>query len=690
MDSREYSASLKRGSSIPVPREVDGGTDERAEPRLDKSAHNDHLGEPLTKRDKARGFVRKAREKAIDLVTPNNKDTLDPKDDRAEDAIDQIACDPAFNPSLVLDQSPPKLTKADRSTVKSELKSVAQSLVHPRQTIQGKATRSAAAKISRAQRPFLSAEQDRNLLAAHDELDRLASSRSSTRAQTSAESGAESSGEEKGAKQKVEKLEEQRSSLQVAWTLGRHVDRVKVVQARVPESRSWDNFVEKTPSGERGRFQWERWLGYQALYYTRGFTARYIDDFDELPFDMEDLSRIVERLVLVSTPWQAWLMSIRQIYTWEDPKRTGRWFALFCCLWYTQHIMGFVFADIIYTVLKNKFHPSSVESVRESMKRGIDREARAQAWGELVEQHGRKDWIEPLLDELGPYIQLQLGDLTDLLEVLANFYRWRTPWKTAETLFFFGCCLLITLLTDMAFCMKVFWFIVGGWFFLCFPIASRYPKYRYLVDPAKWMFWDIPTDAEWSIELLQRKTSFQQRRIDRRQQNNDHGNPADSDSETSNSEYEEDPTLPRHSTPGLEAPPYNTETFKFRAYQRNTRGHLLLTRSGIRFSSRCRSHSWSIPYRHLTEMRKAKPDATIKATTLGTARAGLQFLTTTTGEGSQTNEPITITVPRDRRDEIFNLVLGWSGLTWRSVCMERRRAEKTAGGKMKELRALLV
>jgi hypothetical protein len=57
------------------------------------------------------------------------------------------------------------------------------------------------------------------------------------------------------------------------------------------------------------------------------------------------------------------------------------------------------------------------------MKRGVDREAKAQGWGELVEQHGSKDWIKRLLDELGPHIQLQLGDLTDLLEVLANFYR---------------------------------------------------------------------------------------------------------------------------------------------------------------------------------------------------------------------------------------------------------------------------
>ena len=54
---------------------------------------------------------------------------------------------------------------------------------------------------------------------------------------------------------------------------------------------------------------------------------------------------------------------------------------------------------------------------------------------------------------------------------------------------------LVGLLTDMAFCMSILWLIVGVAFFLCWPIASRYPKYRYLVSPIKWLLWDIPTDG---------------------------------------------------------------------------------------------------------------------------------------------------------------------------------------------------
>lgn len=50
--------------------------------------------------------------------------------------------------------------------------------------------------------------------------------------------------------------------------------------------------------------------------------------------------------------------------------------------------------------------------------------------------------------------------------------------------------------------MKLFYFIFGLSFFCWFPISSRYPKYRYLVSPLRWIFWDIPTHAEWAFQEL--------------------------------------------------------------------------------------------------------------------------------------------------------------------------------------------
>lgn len=58
--------------------------------------------------------------------------------------------------------------------------------------------------------------------------------------------------------------------------------------------------------------------------------------------------------------------------------------------------------------------------MRESMRRGHDQSGEAYNFGELVDKHGRNHWIEPLLDDLGPFVQLQLNDVANILEVFSK------------------------------------------------------------------------------------------------------------------------------------------------------------------------------------------------------------------------------------------------------------------------------
>lgn len=90
----------------------------------------------------------------------------------------------------------------------------------------------------------------------------------------------------------------------------------------------------------------------------------------------------------------------------------------------------------------------------------------------------------------------------NLLTYGSSFYQWVYPRKTAATLWFFTSCLLITLFCDMAYCVKITGFVAGGTFFLCWPIASIHPQYRYLTSPVKWVLWDIPTDGKRIIPLF--------------------------------------------------------------------------------------------------------------------------------------------------------------------------------------------
>jgi hypothetical protein len=56
--------------------------------------------------------------------------------------------------------------------------------------------------------------------------------------------------------------------------------------------------------------------------------------------------------------------------------------------------------------------------MRESLDRSLDREATAYRLGELVD---REKWLEPLLDQIAPFIRLQLGDLVAFLEITRKY-----------------------------------------------------------------------------------------------------------------------------------------------------------------------------------------------------------------------------------------------------------------------------
>jgi hypothetical protein len=66
--------------------------------------------------------------------------------------------------------------------------------------------------------------------------------------------------------------------------------------------------------------------------------------------------------------------------------------------------MSYFYACVIYTVLRNRFYPDSIEGCPAGVCRAADQAPKAQAWVELVQKYGHEDWIEPLLDELGPIL----------------------------------------------------------------------------------------------------------------------------------------------------------------------------------------------------------------------------------------------------------------------------------------------
>ena len=214
--------------------------------------------EGSTKRQKLRNFSKKAKQRTKNLLHADGGFSEEGTFSKEKDVLSTIKDDPAFNPKILTKH---KSSVADgfsgNRNTPSTLRSVAKGLIHPKDAIKGKATKTIAYKLSQAQRPYLSQEADQDLLNAHDDLDEAYSSRSLR----NATSDEEADSIVQNRRNRVKEIEAHRESLRAAWTTSRHVSRVRVVPKRQIDYPIKKNFAEKDSQGRIVRYEWLRWLG---------------------------------------------------------------------------------------------------------------------------------------------------------------------------------------------------------------------------------------------------------------------------------------------------------------------------------------------------------------------------------------------------------------------------------------------
>ena len=207
---------------------------------------------PVSKmRRKVRSIRQKASEKshrAVSILKPEESSDRAP----ADQAVANVKADPAFNAHQLVDA--PDADRKPSITVKKVTANVLAAAVHPVSTTREAVKRRAAKEISRAQRPYMSAEDDHALLEAHDD---LATSRSHSAYYPSDED----SDETQSRQQKIHEIEDHRESLRVAWAVSGHTDRVRIVQHQVPlPKKEW--FREFDEHGRFLRLDWGKYIGH--------------------------------------------------------------------------------------------------------------------------------------------------------------------------------------------------------------------------------------------------------------------------------------------------------------------------------------------------------------------------------------------------------------------------------------------
>jgi hypothetical protein len=70
----------------------------------------------------------------------------------------------------------------------------------------------------------------------------------------------------------------------------------------------------------------------------------------------------------------------------------------------------------VYLVIERRAHGNTIEDLREDVKRREDQHITAFSITELIEKEGDEMWSDKLLQDLGPWLMVQLSDLANSCE----------------------------------------------------------------------------------------------------------------------------------------------------------------------------------------------------------------------------------------------------------------------------------
>ncbi|KAL8692932.1 MAG: hypothetical protein Q9218_002134 [Villophora microphyllina] len=416
----------------------------------------------------------------------------------------------------------------------------------------------------------------------------------------------------------LEDLKKARQDSFVRWTMDRHILAVRRVP---PRMTSWPRAGDFQVKGENGKghMQWLDYGHHLLRYHVEHYGDSHIDANPNLPTPSEEaLNTSLERLIMISTPYQMLLMKIRHIYRWDDPRETSQYLAVYTVLWALNYISGAAILALIWLVIKRRLYPPTLEDIREEIKRSEDAEMTPLNITQLIEQHGSHGWTDALRHDLGPWLLLQLEDFANVLEIWRNFYEWRERRRTTISLVLLTFLWLAVTMVPLHLVIKITQFNFGVMFFGLFPIATRYPQYRLLASPMKWLFWRVPTDAEWAIARLQVEAKHRKEAM--RQ--------ADSKRTEEDGEKEGDVSLG-----------------KYHCTSCSHHGDLQVYSDGVRYVSAVRKNLlWELKFEDVSLLQKVG------------AGEGLLFVDT---------KDATFRVSGLKsRNEVFTQIIGYSGLRW--------------------------
>ena len=351
----------------------------------------------------------------------------------------------------------------------------------------------------------------------------------------------------------------------------------------------------KRPRAERGVRE-DRVDGVAfCIAYILAIIEQYApNDLDEAPITEYRESRArshLERLYIIAPFWEQLFHRLRELYCWQNPRRTAGAAMIYFVLWYTDMLPAAFFATLLYYVLQFRYMPPDEsylhQKVQQRMQRGID----ANRLAERLKRRSRLDILDIYKrwqNTYGIASQVMTGDIADFHEKVKNILLWRNPRASRSTVAMLSALTAFTTVCSAHCVFKTFMFLLGFTFFALMPLQAHYPRYRRPLNPLWWLVLGSPTDAQYAVQLLRERHQRQQNWLQQYQA-------SDSGASDSRKQAYDEPLSPSHMhevrREELDASPVqdkrplsNKRLGSFLCQHHGMPGHLVITPTHLYFS----------------------------------------------------------------------------------------------------------
>ena len=251
------------------------------------------------------------------------------------------------------------------------------------------------------------------------------------------------------AEETLSEMLRQRQNTYVRWTLDRHVTKIRVLPRDRIKLKPRSEFEKKDSQGKT-IIDWRSYGSHLLEYYAHRYGGQYIGYGSDPPApSKETIMPNIERLIVDTSPIQEFIMTTRRVYRWEKPRETTKYLIIYTILWYLNLLLPGVLSAILYLVVQRRWHSQTMQDLREDIHHRENIQRTALSLTEFIEKRGNENWAHDLLQEIGPWLMVQLADLANFFESVRNFYEWRKPTRTFAVLVVFALFILATVLTPI-------------------------------------------------------------------------------------------------------------------------------------------------------------------------------------------------------------------------------------------------